>query len=153
VPSVPITTSVLTDRYIKGNRAFVGGTWANYAAPVYNCQDEDTLVPATARNGQLDPAEDANNNGRLDVGNIALVTPSQATTNAQGFAIVDVLYPQDTSYWLQVTLEARAAVQGTEFRRSSTFVLPGAASDFNSQNVAPPGPRSPFGVNDCATNQ
>ncbi len=154
VPNVPVTTSVLSDRYLKGTRSFVlgGSGWANYANPVYNCQDEDTLVPATSRNGQLDPGEDANNNGRIDVGNIALVTPAQATTNAQGFVIVDVLYPQDVAYWLSVTLEARAAVQGTEFSRASSFLVPGAASDFSAQGTAPPGPVSPFGVNDCSTN-
>ncbi len=154
VPNVPITTSVLTDRFLKGTRAFVTGSWANnYAAPNYVCTDEDTLVPATSRNGQLDPNEDFNNNGRLDVGNIALVTPAQATTNAQGFVIVDVIYQQDAAYWVDVTLEARAAVQGTEFRRSSSFRLPGLATDFNSQTVAPPGFQSPFGVNSCSTNQ
>jgi len=149
VPNVPVTTSVLTDRYLKGFRVFLNGSWANYGTPVANCQDEDTLVPATARNGQLDPNEDFNNNGRLDVGNIALITPAQATTNAQGFALVDVLYPKDTAYWLSVTLEARAAVQGTEFSRSSSFLLPGLASDFNNQGIGPPGPFSPFGVNAC----
>ncbi len=150
VANVPIATSVLTDRYLKGTRLFAtSGGWSNYSSPS-TCQDEDTLVPATSRNGQLDPNEDFNNNGRLDVGNIALVTPAQATTNAQGFVIVDVLYPQDVSYWLDVTLEARAAVQGTEFRRSSSFRLPGLASDFSNQNIAPPGPVSPFGVNACA---
>lgn len=152
VPNVPVTMSILTDRYLKGTRVFQNGTWANYATPVYNCQDEDTLVPATARNGQLDPGEDADNDGRIDVGNIALASPSQVTTNAQGVALVDVLYPQDVALWLQVTLEARAAVQGTEFSRSSTFLLPGTSSDFNNQNVSPPGPTSPFGVNTCSTN-
>lgn len=152
VPNVPVTMSVLTDRYLKGTRVFANGSWSSYANPVYNCQDEDTLVPATARNGQLDPGEDADNDGRIDVGNIALASPSQVTTNAQGVALVDVLYPQDTALWLQVTLEARAAVQGTEFSRSSTFLLPGTTSDFNNQNVSPPGPISPFGVNNCSTN-
>ncbi len=114
--------------------------------------DEDKLVPATARNGQLDPGEDVNGNTRLDVGNIALITPANATTNAQGYVIVDVIYPQDAAYWLEVILEARAAVQGTEFSRSSTFLLPGLATDFNSATTAPPGPRSPFSVNDCTTN-
>lgn len=151
VANVPVTTSVLTERYLKGTRRF-DGTWANYEAPVYVCQDEDTLVPATARNGVLDPGEDVNGNGRLDVGNIALVAPAQATTNAQGFVIVDVLYPQDAAYWADVVLEARAAVQGTEFSRSSTFRLPGAASDFDSEDDAPPGGRSPFGTNDCTTD-
>jgi Bacterial Ig-like domain (group 1) len=149
VPNVPVTTSVLTDRYLKGFRVYLNGSWNNYGAPNYVCQDEDTLVPASARNGQLDPNEDFNNNGRLDVGNIALVTPAQATTNAQGFVLVDVLYPRDVSYWLDVTLEARAAVQGTEFSRSTSFRLPGLASDFNTQGNAPPGPVSPFGVNAC----
>ena len=93
-----------------------------------------------------------NGNTRLDVGNIALITPANATTNAQGYVIVDVIYPQDAAYWLEVVLEARAAVQGTEFSRSSTFLLPGLATDFNSATTAPPGPRSPFGVNDCTTN-
>ena len=152
VPNVPVTTSVLTERFLKGNRAFVGGSWTGYLAPVYTCTDEDKLVPATARNGQLDPGEDVNGNTRLDVGNIALITPANATTNAQGYVIVDVIYPQDAAYWLEVVLEARAAVQGTEFSRSSTFLLPGLATDFNSATTAPPGPRSPFGVNDCTTN-
>lgn len=149
VPNVPVTTSVLTDRYLKGFRVYQNGSWANYGTPNYVCQDEDTLVPSTARNGQLDPNEDFNNNGRLDVGNIALVTPAQATTNAQGVALVDVLYSRDVAYWLDVTLEARAAVQGTEFSRSTSFRLPGLASDFNTQGIAPPGPISPFGVNAC----
>ncbi|MCP5327662.1 MAG: Ig-like domain-containing protein [Sinobacteraceae bacterium] len=150
VANVPVTTSVLTERYLKGRRRF-DSTWANYEAPVYVCQDEDTLVPASARNGVLDPGEDVNGNDRLDVGNIALVSPAQAMTNAQGFVIVDVLYPQDTAYWADVTLEARAGVQGTEFRRSSTFRLPGSTTDFSSATVAPPGPVSPFGTNDCTT--
>lgn len=152
VPNVPITTSILTDRFVKGRRAWLNGTWANYAAPFYVCQDEDTLIPATARNGQLDPNEDANINGRLDVGNVALVTPGQATTNAQGFVTINVIYPQDSAYWIEVTLEARAAVQGTEFSRSSSFVLPGLSTDFTNQNNSPPGPVSPYGVNNCSTN-
>jgi hypothetical protein len=149
VPNVPVATSVLTDRYLKGFRVYLNGTWANYGAPFDICQDEDTLVPATARNGELNPGEDFNNNGRLDVGNIALVTPSLATTNAEGVVLVDVLFPRDSAFWVDVTLEARAAVAGTEFRRSTSFRLPGLSSDFNSQSVAPPGPISPFGRNAC----
>jgi len=152
VPNVPVTMSVLTERYLKGTRAWNGSSWTSYVNPVYNCVDEDTLVPATARNGQLDPGEDADNDGRIDVGNIALVTPGQVTTNAQGVALVDVLYPQDAAYWLVVTLEARAAVQGTEFARSTTFLLPGTTNDFGNQTTAPPGFVSPFGVNACSVN-
>ncbi|MFO1427066.1 MAG: Ig-like domain-containing protein [Steroidobacteraceae bacterium] len=151
VAGVPLTVSVLTQRYLKGNRAWNGTSYAGYAAPVYTCIDEDSLVPATARNGVLDPGEDFNNNGRIDIGNIALVTPRSVTTDSTGIALVDVLYPQDAAYWVEVSLEARASVQGTEFVRSTTFLLPGSTADFTNQQVSPPGPRSPYGVNPCAT--
>jgi hypothetical protein len=55
------------------------------------------------------------------------------------------------AFWLEVTLEARASVQGTEFRRSSRFLVPGAASDFNNENIAPPGRVSPFGTQVCSS--
>lgn len=149
VAATPLTVSILSLRYIKGRRAFVSGSWAGYASPSYTCIDEDTLVPGTARNGVLDPGEDFNNSGRLEAGNIALATPRQVVTNDQGFALVDVLYPQDVAYWLEVSIEARTSVQGTEFARSQTFLLPGSTADFSSLQTGPPGPTSPFGVNDC----
>jgi hypothetical protein len=111
---------------------------------VLSCLDEDTN-----RNGQLDPGEDTNLSTFLEAGNKALVTPNAVTTNAQGFANVTVLYPQEYAFWLEVALEARTSVQGTEFRANSTFLLPGLAGDFSNQNSAPPGPTSPFGVNAC----
>jgi len=48
--------------------------------------------------------------------------------------------------------QARAAVQGTEFARSTTFLLPGTTNDFGNQTTAPPGFVSPFGVNACSVN-
>ncbi len=141
----PLTMSVLSQRYIKGTRAFVGNSWANYTPTPFVCLDEDTN-----RNGQLDPGEDFNLSGRIEAGNIALVTPSSVVTNDQGFALVDVLYPQDFAYWLEVSIEARTSVQGTEFVRTSTFLVPGSTNDFSSDRVAPPGVTSPFGVNACA---
>ena len=44
-------------------------------------------------------------------------------------------------------------MQGTEFSRTSTFLVPGLAADFNNEQVGPPRPRSPFGTNDCNVNQ
>ena len=43
-------------------------------------------------------------------------------------------------------------MQGTEFRRSTSFLLPGLAADFSNQGISPPGPISPFGVNACGLN-
>jgi hypothetical protein len=67
--------------------------------------------------------------------------------------------------WLEVRLEAKTTVQGTEFAESLTFVLPVLAADVDSLDEAPPGVPvapdpltgfvggivSPFGYNDdCA---
>lgn len=146
VPNVPLTITILSLDYLKGRRAFVSGGpgWSAYASPFYVCADEDAN-----RNGVLDPGEDFNNSTRLEAGNVALVSPRNAVTNDQGVATVAVVYPQEFAYWLDVRLEVSASVGGTETRRSTQFRLPGAASDFNTQTTAPPGPVSPFGVNPC----
>jgi hypothetical protein len=145
VANANVNVSIVSIRYYKGRRAFANASWANYlgGAPII-CSDEDAN-----RNGVLDTGEDFNGSGRLEAGNIALVTPNAVQTNASGFAIVDVLYPQEYAYWLEVTLEARAGVAGTETARASSFLVPGSTADFSSQNVGPPGPTSPFGVNAC----
>jgi len=96
--------------------------------------------------------EDYNGNGHLDAGNIAAVTPSNATTNADGFVVVNVFYPQEYAYYLDVSLSASASVQGTEYVRTSRFTLPGLTTDFNDSNKAPPGPLSPFGVASSCSN-
>jgi hypothetical protein len=69
-----------------------------------------------------------------------------------GFALVDLYYPQEYAYWLEVTLEARTSVQGTEFSERTTFVVPGSVNDFSNENSEPPGYDSPFGTDGiCAT--
>lgn len=145
VANANLTLSVLSIRYLKGIRAWNGATWLSYlpASPP-TCNDEDIN-----RNGQLDPGEDLNTSTRLEAGNIALVSPSSVQTDATGVALIGVLYPQEHAYWLEVRLEARAVVAGTETARATTFLLPGLATDFNRETVAPPGPTSPFGVNAC----
>jgi hypothetical protein len=149
VDLVDVNVSVLSRRYWDGARAWNGVTWETVpgteALPLIGCPDEDIN-----RNGILDPGEDLNANSRIEAGNIALVAAhdiggSTVKTDKNGFAFVDVFYAQQYAYWLEVTLEARASVQGTEFSERSTFQLPGAATDFNQQTVAPPGLISPFG--------
>ena len=149
VAGVPLTVSVLSQRYFKGFRVYSNGSWAvrnTFGNPLYTCTEEDAN-----RNGVLDAGEDFNSSGRIEAGNIALVTPRSVVTNNTGFVVVDVVYPQEYAYWLEVSLEARTSVQGTEYVRTLTFELPGASADFTQQNTAPPGPVSPFGTNVCAT--
>lgn len=142
VAGVPLSLSALSLTYIKGRRLATVPVETQVNAV---CLDEDVN-----RNGLLDPGEDFNSSGRIEAGNIVTVTPRNAVTDANGFAYVDVFYPQEYAYYLTVNLEARAAVQGTEFARSSIFLLPGTKNDFDG-NVAPPGPVSPFGTaSDCA---
>lgn len=158
VDGVNVSMSVLSERYWDGVRAYIDppGAWltrpGTEALPLAGCMDEDVN-----RNGTLNVGEDANGNSRIEAGNIATAVAqagggSTVTTDVNGFALVDVYWPQEFSYWLEVTLEARTSVQGTEFAESTTFVLPGATEDFTAESTSPPGLTSPFGTDgSCAT--
>ena len=104
-----------------------------------DCQNEDSNF-----NGLLDPGEDFNNNSRLDPGNVATVPPT-VTTDASGFALFDVVYAREFT-WVEVELEARTIVTGSEGSAQVIFFLRGAASDFNNCSIAPPGQVSPYGI-------
>jgi hypothetical protein len=104
-----------------------------------DCQNEDSNF-----NGLLDSGEDYNSNNRLDPGNVATVPPT-VTTDASGFAFFDVGYAREFT-WVEVELEARTVVAGSEGSSQVIFFLRGAASDFNNCSVAPPGQVSPYGI-------
>lgn len=153
VANATVTMELLSTIYSKGTSSFVGGRWIR--VPSETCEDEDEdhdgiLDVNDPTNPDND--EDDNNSGRIEAGNIASVSPRQVTTDANGFALVNVEYAQEYAYWVAVKLTASTSVQGTEFGRSVMFNLPGLASDFNNQTVDPPGPDSPFnGVGDMGT--
>lgn len=135
------------------------------------CQNEDSNLNGILdssedlnNNGQLDPGEDRNMNGILDSGedhnrngkldprNVATV-PRTVTTDATGFACFNVLYTRDST-WVEIELTARATVVGSEGVSRARFFLPGAVSDFNNCQVAPPGQISPFGIaTTCACDE
>ena len=69
-----------------------------------------------------------------------------------GFGIIDIFYAQEFAGWVKVTLEATTSVQGTEFAKSSTFILVGSAEDFDDKTDAPPGVFSPFGTGGSCLN-
>jgi hypothetical protein len=153
VDLVPVSLSIHSVRYWDGTRAYLDppGLWVtrrgSEALPALGCQDEDQN-----RNGILDvlPDEDLNDSGLIEAGNIASVIGraggGTVITDVNGFALFDIYYPQAYAYWLEVVLEARTSVQGTEYRRTATFTLEGVASDFQNEDVAPPGVESPFGT-------
>ncbi len=143
VAGVTVVMSLLSLEYSKGNWVLpLTGPWAQNIE--VTCGDEDVN-----RNGILDPGEDFNSSGQIEAGNVATVVPGTATTDASGFALIDVFYPQEFARWVRVNLEARTSVQGTEFATASQFVLPIAASDVERETT-PPGNPSPYGRGDPA---
>jgi Bacterial Ig-like domain (group 1) len=142
VANVAVALRILSQRYYKGNRVPAGTTgWGTAYTVSGGCADEDV-----DRDGLLDPGEDFNSSTRIEAGNIASVAPSNAVTDANGFVQVSVYYPQEYAYYLDVSLSASATVSGTEYVRSSNFMVQGIATDFNNPNIGPPGPVSPFGT-------
>jgi phage-related protein len=144
VANVPISLRVLSTRYYKGMRVAGTSSWGTAYTEPAGCADEDI-----DRDGILDAGEDQNSSGRLEAGNIVTATPSNAVTDTNGFVQVKVFYPQEYAYYLDVALSASANVSGTEYARTSNFLLAGLASDFNSITKGPPGPVSPFGTGFC----
>ncbi len=84
---------------------------------------------------------------------MATVTPGIFTTDSDGFGLVNVIYPQDHAFWVDVVLEARTSVQGTEFSEQSRFTLPISATDTDDINEAPPGVTSPYGAQASCLNR
>jgi Bacterial Ig-like domain (group 1) len=147
VAGVNVQVGILSDAYFKGFWTYdqLAAAWVQIlrAGP---CADEDVN-----RNGVLDLGEDFNNSGRIEAGNIAAAVPQSGSngsfvTDNGGFGIVDVFYAQDHARWVAVTIEATTSVQGTEFAKASSFILPINGEDVNDQNQVPPGVNSPFGV-------
>jgi hypothetical protein len=174
VVNSPLQLKLKSINYGKGYWAVVsdpilGLIWAK-GAPLYTCDDEDTVV----ENNSLDTGEDFNGNGTLEAGNIAAIVPlpcDQVTsaditdtqeqvlfTDGAGSVEICVVYGQEYGTWLTTQLTAIAPIQdGTEFSGSRTFLLPVLADDVDDTDEDPPGTRelgfggvlSPFGRSDC----
>lgn len=152
VEGVNVQVGILSDYYYKGFWTYdtVASAWVQIlrAGP---CADEDVN-----RNGVLDAGEDFNGSGRVEAGNVAAAVPQTGSngtfvTDTGGFGIVDVFYAQDHARWVQTTIEATTSVQGTEFAKASSFILPINGDDVDDENTVPPGVNSPFGVStNCA---
>jgi hypothetical protein len=158
VGGASVTFSVLSELYHEGYRSCPLGCTAWTTVVTGSCTDEDILTgnPAYDRNGVLDPGEDNNGSGRIEAGNIASAVAqgggSTIVTDSNGFGIIDIYWPQEYAFYLDVTLEVRASVQGSESAESTYFTLTGSASDFSDPQVAPPGPVSAFGQDGiCST--
>ncbi len=170
VKDVLIQASLVPLRYFKGFYTWAGTAWATEYTTIpvppalvgvtvtnlYQCANEDTNG-----NGQLDPPQGArlgeddpgntigNGDGLLTPGNPAVVSFNtgfeNGKTNALGYLDMRIIYPREFASWLEMRLRVTAVVAGTEGAATATFILPGIASDYTSQTVAPPGINSPYG--------
>ena len=121
--------------YYKGYWQLNGG-WEKIVTA--RCFNEDVNF-----NGIRDPGEDLDADAKLDPGN-AFSVAQTLSTNAAGFAMAEITYPQDRALWTILTLKATAQVAGTEASESATFLLPIAADDLDPRGT-PPGYVSPYG--------
>lgn len=131
IEGVPVQLTVFSKNYIKG--MYVAGADSWIATPSVICPDEDAN-----RNGQLDPGEDLNDSGNIEAGFVAAVSPGTVTTNAQGAGNFQISYAQEFGSWVEVTIQARASVTGTEFLEQQSFVLSISQADA-SLDQSPPG--------------
>jgi hypothetical protein len=106
------------------------------------CENEDLLG-----NGIYETSEDVNNNGQLDPGNVAAVSPGSVVTDSTGSANINITYPKDHAQWVQVLLTATTTVSGTQASTSAQFWLPILAADTDNPTIEPPGVISPYGHN------
>ena len=160
VAGVSITASVLPVAYGKGKMGGCPG--GQYWGAIYYtlASDPDSYQGGTlCKNEDSDytgninslgvvgghPVKDYNQNNVLDPGNVAVASPGSGTTDANGRFDVKITYPRDHAYWVKVALVASATVAGTQSNTTSTFLLPGALSDYACAS-SPPGFFSPYGV-------
>jgi hypothetical protein len=110
------------------------------------CANEDTDF-----SGIINAGKDLNQNGQLDPGGIASVSPN-ATTDANGIATASITYPKSHATWVKVTLEARTGVAGNDPPALATFVLPGLITDYEVGGPASFGSTSPYGASAVCSN-
>jgi hypothetical protein len=123
-------------RYRTGVWFWDTDSWTQIWSGTFDSEDTD-------RNGVCSAGEDANGDGQLTPGNVATVE-AQSVTTENGTGAVRLQYPREFAQWVDVLLEVRIQVAGSEGVASAQFFLPIAASDLTDKNVAPPGATSPF---------
>lgn len=151
VPNQAIALSVVPTRYQKGTMAWNGTVWVavgSVVGPPAGCPNEDTNF-----NGVLDAGEDTNGNLTLTPGNVVIAAPGSVTTDSSGVASFNLLYGEQYAFWLDVNIEARATVAGTESRRIQPYSLGALSEDINQETVTPAGVVSPFGRANVCTDR
>jgi hypothetical protein len=147
VANQSISLSVVPTTYHKGSMVWNGTVWSAVHSVAAGCANEDVNL-----DGVLNVGEDTNGNGTLTPGNVVVAAPGSVTTDSAGLASFNLLYGEQYAFWVDVNIEARATVSGTESRRVQPYLLGALAEDINQETVSPAGVRSPFGTVNVCTN-
>ncbi len=141
IGNTTLTLSAIPKYYYTGFRipTVDPDGWATFQT--YRCLNEDVN-----RNSILDANEDRNENGILDPRNVVTFDPATVTTDENGFANFKLLYPQQYAKYIEIEIEARTIVSGTESIAIESYELWGSAEDFSDPNQTPPGLESPYGL-------
>lgn len=136
-------TIIPTD-YAKGRMVWNGEVWV----PEYSvqCPSEDAN-----NNGKLDIGEDINRNGTLEPTHDAAVTGT-GVTDENGRIVIEVVFPKSRALWSLQKITSSVVVDGTEFIEQTKFRLPILAGDVGDEEVTPPNYLNPYGTSDrCDT--
>ena len=82
-----------------------------------------------------------------------MTTPYKIITDENGFGLVELTYAQEFGNWVEVTIQAKAAVTGTEFLETQDYTLEVLRADVALTNSPPGGIVSRWGqvADACAT--
>lgn len=148
-----VTISLRGTRFDKGQYWVdpAGGTKWTPKSPITTCWAEDAN-----NNGVVDAGEigDADKDGILEPNGSAVVRSSTSTggqtvtvtTDESGAAEFWVEYLREYASWVEVELKATANVTGTNNWASRTFYLPISAAEVLDKDVSPSFQVSPFGI-------
>ena len=147
VSNVTVTFSLQATAYAPGQLLWdtVNKIWA----PHYTTGGFCTPTTVNEYNGVINPTPPPSGVTPVATqipGAVATTDVGSAITGTGGSATVNLIYPKDHADWVQVALTATATVSGTQNSTTASFVLPGLASDYTTQTVAPPGLFSPYGL-------
>ena len=134
--NVTVLATLRSKRYYVGYWSpIVGGSTVKW--------QQIHLIPAgepsedVADFGTCNAGEDVNNDHVLTPGNIASYT-LQSQTDANGVAVLNIVYPKSFALWAQMELEVTATVGGSEGFNAITIPLPMLAKDISDEGIAPP---------------
>jgi len=145
VNNVTVTFSVLATAYAMGQENWNGTSWL---PPAYTAAGWCTPTTVNEYNGVINPSPIPSGVTPVATnipGSVAATDVGSASTGNGGTASVNLIYPKNHAYWVKVALTATATVSGTQNSTTANFILPGLASDYTSQSIAPPGQISPYG--------